>query len=35
MIMKKVIVTTTINPPTEAITRFDQLEDWQLVVVGD
>lgn len=33
--MKKVIVTTTINPPTEAITRFDRLEDWELVVIGD
>jgi hypothetical protein len=33
--VKKVIVTTTINPPTEAITRFDQLKDWQLVVIGD
>ena len=33
--MKKLIVTTTINPPTEAITRFDRLQDWQLVVIGD
>lgn len=30
-----VIVTTTINPPNDAIQRFDQLEDWMLVVVGD
>jgi hypothetical protein len=33
--MKKVIVTTTINRPTEAILRFDQMEDWSLVVIGD
>jgi len=33
--MKKVIVTTTINPPTEAIKRFDALADWELVVIGD
>ena len=33
--MKKVIVTTTINPPTEAIEAFDALPDWTLIVVGD
>jgi hypothetical protein len=33
--MKKVIVTTTINPPTEAILRFDAIKDWSLVVIGD
>jgi hypothetical protein len=33
--MKKVIVTTTINPPTEAILKFDALTDWTLVVIGD
>ena len=33
--MKKVIVTTTINSPTEAIQKFDALEDWELVVIGD
>jgi hypothetical protein len=33
--MKKVIVTTTINPPTEAIRRFDAMPDWSLVVIGD
>jgi hypothetical protein len=33
--MKKVIVTTTINPPTEAIRRFQALADWDLVVIGD
>ncbi|MFH1386318.1 MAG: hypothetical protein ABIH50_01465 [bacterium] len=33
--MKKVIVTTTINPPTEAIEKFDAMTDWTLVVIGD
>lgn len=33
--MKKVIVTTTINSPTEALRRFAALEDWTLLVVGD
>lgn len=33
--MKKFIVSTTINPPTEAIRRFDAMEGWTLVVVGD
>ncbi|HSE43421.1 MAG TPA: hypothetical protein VLH08_21860 [Acidobacteriota bacterium] len=33
--MKKVIVTTTINPPTEAIRKFDEMQDWTLVVIGD
>jgi len=33
--MKKVIVTTTINPPTEAIDRFQAMPDWELVVIGD
>ncbi len=33
--MKKVIVTTTINPPTKAIASFQAMEDWELVVVGD
>lgn len=33
--MRKVIVTTTINPPTEAILKFDAMEDWELVVIGD
>ena len=33
--MKKVIVTTTINPPTKAIERFESMEDWELVVIGD
>lgn len=33
--MKKVIVTTTIYPPTKAIEKFQSLPDWKLVVVGD
>jgi hypothetical protein len=33
--MKKVIVTTTINPPTEAIEAFQAMPDWELVVIGD
>lgn len=33
--MEKVIVTTTVNPPTEALQRYAELEDWTLIVVGD
>ena len=33
--MKKVIVTTTINPPNKAIEGFQAMKDWELVVVGD
>ncbi len=33
--MNKFIVTTTINPVTEAILKFQALPDWKLVVVGD
>lgn len=33
--MKKVIVTTTINPPTKAIQAFQTMKDWDLVVAGD
>lgn len=33
--MRKVIVTTTINPPTEAIEKFQAKKDWDLVVIGD
>lgn len=33
--MKKMIVTTTINPPTEAIRKYDAMADWELLVVGD
>ena len=31
----KAIVSTTINPPTEAIHRFDAMADWTLIVAGD
>lgn len=33
--MRKVIVTTTINPPTQAIEAFQAMPDWDLVVIGD
>lgn len=33
--MKKYIVTTTIQSPTEATLKFSNKEDWTLVVVGD
>ncbi len=33
--MKKVICTTTINAPTKAIRKFEAMEDWDLVVIGD
>lgn len=33
--MKKVIVTTTINPPTSALQKYDALPDWHLIVIGD
>lgn len=33
--MRNVIVTTTINPPTEAISKFQAMKDWDLVVIGD
>jgi hypothetical protein len=33
--MKSVIVTTTINQPTEAIYKFQAMKDWELVVIGD
>ena len=33
--MTKVIVTTTINPPTEALRKFGAMPDWELVVIGD
>lgn len=35
MSYSKVIVTTTINQPTEALRRFAKLEGWHLVVTGD
>lgn len=33
--MIRVIVTTTINAPTEAIYRYDNIAGWDLIVIGD
>jgi len=33
--MKKYIVTTTINPPTLALKKYANMENWNLIVVGD
>ncbi|HTF44225.1 MAG TPA: hypothetical protein VK641_10015 [Terriglobales bacterium] len=33
--MKRVIVTTTINPPTKALRKFAATEGWTLVAIGD
>jgi hypothetical protein len=33
--MRKIIVTTTINEPTEATRKYSQKEGWTLLVVGD
>jgi hypothetical protein len=33
--MKKIIVTTTINSPTEATLKFSKLTDWEFLIVGD
>lgn len=33
--IRKFIVTTTVNPPTDAVRKFDALADWKLIVVGD
>ncbi|MBM4242048.1 MAG: hypothetical protein FJ150_10395 [Euryarchaeota archaeon] len=33
--MKKIIVTTTINPPTEALIKYSKKENWSLIVIGD
>ena len=33
--IKKFIVTTTINPPTKALIKFSRFNDWKLIVVGD
>jgi hypothetical protein len=33
--MKKIIATTTINPPTEALIKYTKLKDWHVVVAGD
>lgn len=31
----KYIVITSIHYPTEAVRRFSEIEDWQVVVVAD
>ncbi len=33
--MRKFIVTTTINPPTEALKKFASMTDWVMIIVGD
>lgn len=33
--MKKIIVTTTINFPTEAMKKYVAMKDWKVIVVGD
>jgi len=33
--MNKFIVITTINKKTEAIKKFDKIQDWNLIVIGD
>lgn len=33
--MKKFIITTSINSPTEAIRKFDENPEWELIVIGD
>jgi len=33
--MKKIIATTTINPPTEALLKYAKLNDWSIIVAGD
>ena len=33
--MKKIIATTTINPPTDALIRYSKINGWSVVVAGD
>ena len=33
--LKRFIVCTSINRPTLAVKKFDSMEDWKLVIVGD
>jgi len=33
--MKKIIATTTINPPTEALLKYASMPDWHVIVAGD
>lgn len=33
--MRKFIVTTTINSPTEALEKFANMDDWGMIIIGD
>ena len=33
--MKKIIVTTTINSPTEAIHKYINKKGWDMLIIGD
>jgi hypothetical protein len=33
--MKKIIATTTINPPTQALLKYAAFDDWEVIVAGD
>jgi hypothetical protein len=33
--MKKIIATTTINPPTEALLKYASMPEWHVIVAGD
>lgn len=33
--MKRIIVTTTINPPTEALLKYIAMLEWEMIIVGD
>jgi len=33
--MKKIIITTTINKPTEAIIKYANMSEWQFIIAGD
>lgn len=33
--MKKIIATTTINPPTDALMKYIKMEDWSIIIAGD
>lgn len=33
--MKKIIATTTINPPTSALLKYASFKDWEVIVAGD
>ena len=33
--MKKIIATTTINPPTDALLKYIKIKDWSIIIAGD